>query len=740
MGGRLATLVALSLAVSWLAPASAAAEEPRQFKDAAPEPRAKKAPQPATVRSKYVSVDRRSIADDVEAERVALELFDGEVEVFTTAQLRESRPLVSGPDDTLVPGPFVVSWVGQQIVDGGVMAWATLSLTSDDGKVFDVTGSVAAKGREYAIDPEDGDTHRVSQVDPQKLNDPGDGYAGESGPEPSRPVTDSPPPQAASAPQPPGGYSAQAGPVIDVVVGYANGTGSPVGQIVNEMSKTTAAFANSSSMAQEVRLVAALQTNYTMTGDYGVDLNALRDGAGPLATLRATRTALGADVIGLLLPANGTYLGQPVSGLADVPPAGGNSSAAFFVASQQDLGHHAFVHEVGHVLGGNHDPNNASPTAPPYAYSRGHYVNGVASDVMAYDNAANCPSGCARQLQFSDPNTYFVNAPGYLSGISNQRENRNSLLNLAPFVSGYANAVASEPTAAYQSPAGTLFRYKASSGAVNLSSAVQVGTSPAIAGLASGGSVVAFQGTNGNLVVKTPATTTDTGLGMAGGTSPSVAANSTGGFQVAFQANTGNLWTYDAAAPSGDQGQGMKASTSPSITSLSTGGYQMAFQANTTAMIVWGSAGNINTGLGMAANSGPSIGGSPAGGYRVAFQANTGSLWTYSSPGGATNNTGLGMRASTSPSIAALSPSGYQTTFQANTAVLVFYGDALTWISTLGMSSGTSPSTARAASGFSAAFRANTGTLWGYLSSTGNATNTGNSIRSGTSPSLAFAT
>lgn len=76
------------------------------------------------------------------------------------------------------------------------------------------------------------------------------------------------------------------------------------------------------------------------------------------------------------------------------------------------------------------------------------------------------------------------------------------------------------------------------------------GTSPAIAGLSTGGYLVAFQGLGtGDLYVVGydgaggPANP-DTGLVMAPDTSPSFTAMGGSNIAIAIQANTGYLWTW----------------------------------------------------------------------------------------------------------------------------------------------------------------------------------------------------
>jgi len=59
--------------------------------------------------------------------------------------------------------------------------------------------------------------------------------------------------------------------------------------------------------------------------------------------------------------------------------------------------------------------------------------------------------------------------------------------------------------------------------------------------------------------------TADLGLGMAGGTSPAIAGLTTGGYETAIQENTGFFTVYGTAG-NVQTNQAMAGGTSPSIT------------------------------------------------------------------------------------------------------------------------------------------------------------------------------
>jgi GH25 family lysozyme M1 (1,4-beta-N-acetylmuramidase) len=112
--------------------------------------------------------------------------------------------------------------------------------------------------------------------------------------------------------------------------------------------------------------------------------------------------------------------------------------------------------------------------------------------------------------------------------------------------------------------------------------ALAPGTSPSVATLAGGGSIVAYQSILGTLVTLGTPGFRNWGLGMAAGTSPSVAALKDGSWEVAFQANSGSLWTVGATNLNWHLG--MAAGTSPSVAALKNGSWEVAFRANSGSL------------------------------------------------------------------------------------------------------------------------------------------------------------
>ncbi len=74
-----------------------------------------------------------------------------------------------------------------------------------------------------------------------------------------------------------------------------------------------------------------------------------------------------------------------------------------------------FSHEVGHMLGGQHDVNGQfAPSQGAYTYSHGYRIDGVARDIMADPECITVggTTTCStRQPQFANPSAFFLGTP-----------------------------------------------------------------------------------------------------------------------------------------------------------------------------------------------------------------------------------------------------------------------------------------------------------------------------------------
>jgi hypothetical protein len=148
-------------------------------------------------------------------------------------------------------------------------------------------------------------------------------------------------------------------------------------------------------------------------GRMGEDLGRLQNpGDGQLDEVHALRDAARADVVVMLTDGKDAcgvgYLNAP-------------ASHAFAVVGWRcATGNYSFAHEVGHVLGANHDRANASGS--PYPYGHGYQFSLGSGErfrtIMSYD----CPGGCTRINTWSNPNiTYGSARTGDAATADNQR-------------------------------------------------------------------------------------------------------------------------------------------------------------------------------------------------------------------------------------------------------------------------------------------------------------------------------
>lgn len=148
-------------------------------------------------------------------------------------------------------------------------------------------------------------------------------------------------------------------------------------------------------------------------GRMGDDLGRLQSlGDGQLDEVHALRDAARADVVVMLTD------GKDACGVGYInAPA---SHAFAVVGWRCATGNYSFAHEVGHVLGANHDRANASGS--PYPYGHGYQFSLGSGErfrtIMSYD----CPGGCTRINSWSNPDiTYGGARTGDAATADNQR-------------------------------------------------------------------------------------------------------------------------------------------------------------------------------------------------------------------------------------------------------------------------------------------------------------------------------
>lgn len=161
-----------------------------------------------------------------------------------------------------------------------------------------------------------------------------------------------------------------------------------------------------------------------------------RANAATNANIAAMRNAVGADVVSVVTDGfvnlgqcGVAFVQRPGCTLPTATPGCGvgaafNGFAYNVVAHNCAIATDAFVHELGHNLGGEHDPaNGAQPAQASFVFSFGHDVFGNFETVMSVAR----PFNTQQELNFSNPN---VVVRGAATGVANQRHNAQTIENL----------------------------------------------------------------------------------------------------------------------------------------------------------------------------------------------------------------------------------------------------------------------------------------------------------------------
>lgn len=228
---------------------------------------------------------------------------------------------------------------------------------------------------------------------------------------------------------------------IDVMVLYTvaarNGAGGTAGiqsQIDLAVAEANQAYSNSAVWI-ELNLVYRGEITYTESGSASTDLNRLMGvGDGQLDAAHTLRTQYGADIVVLITESMATYAGL---GFIMSPVSSAFDDYAFAVVKRQYAsGSYVFAHEVGHVMGCQHDRDNAS-SAGAYDYSYGHrFSDGTNTlrTIMSYTPGTRIP-------HFSNPDvTYNGAATGVAAGATNSANNALSMNNASSTLAAFAAA------------------------------------------------------------------------------------------------------------------------------------------------------------------------------------------------------------------------------------------------------------------------------------------------------------
>ena len=266
-----------------------------------------------------------------------------------------------------------------------------------------LTGNVRVLGQLYAIRPLFDGRHAIVEVDESRMPADHDEKAYRQMWEDN---LRSQKPQAA-----PGEAKAQT--TIRALVNYTtaarNASADIVGLINLAVSESNIGYANSG-VEITLQLAGTGLVTYTESSNFSTNLSRYRStNDGYMDAIHTQRNSVTADVAVLIT--NGTAA-------CGIGYMNSNAASAFTVVARScATGYYSFAHEIGHNLGANHDPANASGS--PYAYGHGYQrpANGWRT-IMAYD----CTNGCTRLNFWSNPNkTYNGVAMGTAAQSNNAR-------------------------------------------------------------------------------------------------------------------------------------------------------------------------------------------------------------------------------------------------------------------------------------------------------------------------------
>jgi hypothetical protein len=290
-----------------------------------------------------------------------------------------------------------------------------------------LSGYFAYKGHIFTVNHMGGEIHAMAEIDPSRLppdhapgtqdksTDPA--HRDKSAASSSNQLTPAPPePKVAAFPDAQRQALEAKTITIDLMLLYTKNAsshyiGDPGDMLALAIEEANETFRKSGLGNISLRLVHSQAIDYNEAGiDQFNILFQMVDGVGPFKDVKQLRNENHADIVGLIIDdPNGCGLSTRV---------GADSEEAFFVV------HHAcaattmsIAHEVGHILGAQHDrvvdANNA-----PFPFGHG-YVNGTKwRDIMGYNEGCG---GCPRIPYWSNPRILYKGEPTGTAATDNAR-------------------------------------------------------------------------------------------------------------------------------------------------------------------------------------------------------------------------------------------------------------------------------------------------------------------------------
>lgn len=226
---------------------------------------------------------------------------------------------------------------------------------------------------------------------------------------------------------------------IDIMIAYTPAVVAELGdpksvhrRIESLIQLTNQCFLDSA-IGARLTLVHRMQVEYSEQEDMRVDLRRLHGtGDGFMDEIHAVRDRVGADLVSLLVGYNQAYCGAAyVLNHIDMFSPADLSISGFSVVAANAPTRLAFVHEIGHNFGCQHDPANTGFVKGLFPFSHGHVFGGT--DARAFQTVMSYGRGRAL-LRFSNPAIQHAGMP---TGIEGQADNARTINLSAPFVARY---------------------------------------------------------------------------------------------------------------------------------------------------------------------------------------------------------------------------------------------------------------------------------------------------------------